>query len=81
MSIVFSKYPNTVRQRPEIFFDSTDNNGVIKAVKLLLDIFITEISLGYSKGIDVTIHKDNIISYDSGFTLDETIIEGKPAWY
>ena len=82
--MIILKGPDRVRKRPEIVFDSTDIKGVINAVKLLLDIFITEVSLGFSKRIYVTIHKDNSISiksYDRGFILDETIIEGKPAWY
>lgn len=84
MSIIFLKGPDRVRKRPQIIFDSDGLDGAVKAVKLLLDIFITEAVLGFSKGIDVTIHKDNSVSiksYDRGFAFDETIVEGKPAWY
>lgn len=83
MSIIFLKGPDRVRKRPQVIFDD-GLDGAVKAIKLLLDIFITESVLGFSRGIDFTIHKDNSISiksYDRGFALNETLVEGKPAWH
>lgn len=83
-TIVVLKGPDRVRKRPAVMFGSDGKEGVISVVKTLLDIFVTEAALGFSSGIDISVHTDNSISvrsYDRGFVLDETIIDGKPAWY
>ena len=59
--IVRLKGPDRVRKRPAVIFNSDDAEGVTRAVEMLLDIFITEAALGYSKELSVTIHKDNSI--------------------
>lgn len=82
--IVFLKGPERVRKRPCVIFGADGTEGVVSAIKMLLEIFVTEASLGFSSGIDVKIHKDNSVSirsYDKGLILDETIIDGKPAWH
>lgn len=82
--IVVLKGPDRIRKRPAVMFGSDDIEGVILVIKTLLDIFVTEAALGFSSGIDVNVHTDNSISvrsYDRGFALDETIVDGKPAWY
>ena len=81
--IVRLQGPDRVRKRPAVIFNSDDAEGATRAVEMLLDIFITEAALGYSKELSVTIHKDNsicILSKDRGFVLDETLVEGKPVW-
>lgn len=83
-SIVPLKGPDRVRKRPAVVFGSEGLDGSVKAVRSLLNIFVTEAALGFSFGIDVIIYKDNSISvrsYDRGFILDETIIDGKPGWH
>ena len=83
-SIVALKGPERVRKRPAVMFGSDDMEGVISVIKTLLNIFVTEAARGCSTGIDVNVHHDNsisICSHDRGFLLDETIIDGKPAWY
>lgn len=77
------KGPDRVRKRPAVIFDSEGLNGSITAVKSLLDIFTAEAVRGHCSKIDVAIYKDNSISiqsYDRGLILDETIVDGKPAW-
>ena len=77
------KGPDRVRKRPAVIFNSDDAEGVTRAVEMLLDIFITEAALGYSKELSVKIHNDDsicILSKDRGFVLDETLIDGKPVW-
>lgn len=84
VSIKKLKGPERVRKRPAVMFGSDGTEGVATAIKILLDIFITEAALGYSHGIDLFVKADNSLivrSYDRGFVLDETIIDGKPAWY
>ena len=79
--IVMLKGPDRVRKRVCVVFGAKGNEGATNAIKMLLDIFITEAKLGFSRGIDLKIHKDNSVSirsYDDGFILDETIDEGKP---
>lgn len=78
------KGPERVRKRPAVIFGSDGAEGAATAIKTLLNIFVTEAALGYSKGIDLSILKDSTISvrsYDRGLLLDETIIDGKPGWY
>ena len=78
------KGPDRVRKRPAVVFGDAGKKGALSAVITLLDIFITEAALGFSKELNVVIHKDNSISvrsFDRGFKLDETIIDDKPAWY
>ena len=77
------KGPDRVRKRPAVIFNSDDAEGVTRAVEMLLDIFITEAALGYSKELSVKIHNDDsicILSKDRGFVMDETLIDGKPVW-
>ncbi|MBQ5591306.1 MAG: hypothetical protein IIU65_06465, partial [Clostridia bacterium] len=79
--IVMLKGTDKVRKRVCVVFGAKGNEGATNAIKMLLDIFITEAKLGFSRGIDLKIHKDNSVSirsYDDGFILDETIDEGKP---
>ncbi len=83
-TIVVFRGPERVRKRPAVIFGSDGKEGVVSVIKTLLDIFVTEAALGFSSGIDVSVHTDNSIgvrSYDRGFVLDETIIDGKPAWH
>lgn len=83
-SIVSLKGPDRVRKRPAVMFGSDGIEGTVTAIKKLLNIFITEAALGYSDGIELLVKADNSIgvrSYDRGFLLDETIIDGKPAWH
>lgn len=73
-----------VRKRPAVIFGSTDIDGAIAAVSTLINMFITEASYGFSKKIDIMIHKDNSISihsFDRGMILDNTVLDGKPLWY
>lgn len=82
-TIVLLKGPNRVRKRPGVIFTSDGVEGTAYAVKMLLDIFITEAALGFSNELSLKIHKDNSIrikSMDRGFALDETIVDGMPAW-
>ena len=82
--IVRLKGPDRVRKRPAVVFDSDGVVGVVYVIKTLLNIFVAEAALGFSAGIHVKVHTDNSISvrsYDRGFILDETIVEGKPVWY
>lgn len=77
------KGPDRVRKRPAVIFTSDGIDGAIYAVKTLLDIFVTEAALGFSKELFVKVYKDDMIcvkSFDRGFVLDETVIDGKPAW-
>lgn len=83
-SIVPLKGPDRVRKRPAVVFGSEGLDGSVAAVKSLLNIFVIEAALGCSSGIDIAIHEDNSISirsYDRGFILDETVVDGKPGWY
>lgn len=48
-----------MRKSPAVIFNSDDTEGATRAVEMLLDMFITEAELGYSKELSVTIHKDN----------------------
>lgn len=83
-TIVVLKGPDRVRKRPAVIFGSDGIKGATNAIKLLIDIFATEAYLGFSKQIDVSICKDNSVnirSYDRGFVLDETIIDGRPHWH
>ena len=82
--IVALKGPDRVRKRPAVIFGSDGAEGVETAIKTLLDIFMTEAALGLSSGIDLAIHTDNSVSirsHDRGFLLDESVIDGKPAWH
>lgn len=82
--IIRLKMPERVRLRPNVVFGHNDIRGSIETVKMLLNIFFTEAIMGFCKRIDVRILKDNsieIISHDRGFLIDETVIDGKPAWY
>lgn len=84
VSIVKLKGPERVRKRPAVMFGSDGAEGATTVIKTLLDIFITEAALGYSNELEFFVKEDNSIiirSYDRGFVLDETIIDGKPAWY
>ena len=82
-TIVPLKGPDRVRRRPAVLFGSEDAQGALRMVQMLLDIFITEAVLGYSRGIDVTLHPDHAItvhSHDRGFRMDETVVDGQPVW-
>lgn len=81
--IVSLKGPERVRRRPAVIFTSDGIEGADYAVKMLLDLFITEAALDFSQELAVTIGKDNSVcirSLDRGFVLDDTIIDGKPVW-
>ena len=74
------KGPDRVRKR----VGSNGTNGVLNAIKMLLDIFSNEARIGKCSGIDFTIHADNSISihsHDRGIIIDEAIVDGKPAWH
>lgn len=76
--------PDRVRKRPGVIFGSDGSEGVMCAIKMLMDVFIAEAALGYCHNISVTVHRDNSISvrnYDRGFIIDETVVEGKPIWH
>jgi len=81
--IVPLKGPDRVRKRPAVVFTSDGVEGAAYAAKMLLDVFVTEAALGFSNELSLQIHKDTSIrikSMDRGFVLDETIVDGKPAW-
>jgi len=81
--IVSLKGPERVRKRPAVIFTSDGIEGANYAVKMLLDMFITEAALGFSQELIVTINKDNAVrikSFDRGFILDETLVDGKAIW-
>lgn len=76
--------PNRVRLRPFVMFGSDGAEGVLNATKMLLNIFTNEARIGHCSGIDLKIYKDNSISIhslDRGIIIDDTIIDGKPAWH
>lgn len=81
--IVRLKGPDSVRKRPAVMFGSAGADGAAAAVKMLLNIFISEAARGCSGGIDLTVNADSSVSvrsYDRGLILDETVIDGKPVW-
>lgn len=72
-----------VRKRPAVIFGSSDSAGALEAVKALLAVLMREALLGYSKKMTVTLRSDESItvhSYDRGLKIDESIVDGKPAW-
>ena len=72
-----------VRKRPAVIFGSADSAGALEVVKTLLAVLMREALLGYSKKMTVTLHSDESItvhSYDRGLKIDESIVDGKPAW-
>ena len=83
-TITILKGPDRVRQRPAILFGSDGLDGAVAALRTLLDIFIAEAAVGQSAGIDVTLHGDDSVSvhsHDRGFLLEDTLVDGKPAWH
>lgn len=83
-AIIRLEGPDRVRKRPANIFYSDGIEGVLKVITSLLDIFVTEASLGFSSNIRVNFHADNSISvrsFDRGFIFDETVINRHPAWY
>lgn len=82
--IVTLKGPERIRRRPDVVFGDDGQEGATEAVRMLLDIFITEISLGFCEKISLVQEEDQTVvieSQDRGFLLDETLCDGKPAWY
>lgn len=75
--------PERVRKRPSLIFGDDGVDGAVEAIRYLLDIFTAEAERGHCSKIDVNIYKDNSIGIrsDSAFAIDETIVDGKPAWY
>ncbi len=72
-----------VRKRPAVIFGSSDVDGAIVAVNSILEIFANEAALGYSKKLSITLHRDTSISihsFDRGFYIDETVVDGTPIW-
>lgn len=75
--------PDRVRRRPMVIFGSTDAAGVVNAIQEILEVFVTEAVLGYSKRLSVIVHPNDsltICSYDRGIFLDDSIEDGVPAW-
>lgn len=73
-----------IRKRPGVVFGSDGVAGAINAIKMLLEVFLAEAALGFSRGIDVVIHKDesvSIHSLDDGLVLSDALVKGKPAWH
>ncbi len=82
-SITMLRGADRVRKRPAVIFGSSDVDGAFNAVKGILDVFIFEAALGYCRNLDITIHKDSsitILSHDRGIFIDDSIIDGEPAW-
>lgn len=75
--------PDRVRKRPAVMFGSDGIDGVISAIKQVLNVFTSEALLGGTKNISIVIREDNSISIksmDSGMIIDETLVDEKPAW-
>lgn len=78
------KGPDRIRLRPAVVFGSDGRDGVTAAVRMLLDIFLIEAELGFCESLSLKLEgKDTVVieSRDRGFLLDETLRDGKPAWY
>lgn len=73
-----------IGRNPAVIFLSDGFEGSIRAVRELLNIFLTEAIMGYCKKIDVKIRQDDsieILSADRGMIIDETDFNGKPSWF
>ncbi len=84
MELFTVKGPDRVRLRPQVVFGHIDGRGVLEAVKMLLSTFIKEAELGYCKNIKIDVMSDNSISIrcdGRAMLLDDTIVDGNPAWY
>ena len=51
--IVFLRGPDRVRKRPAVVFGSEGEEGVRRAVELILNLFVTEAQLGHAKSLTV----------------------------
>ena len=83
-TITTLKGADRIRRRPAVVFGDDGREGVTTAVRRLLDIFLIEAELGFSKGLSVKLEESDTVvieSRDRGFLLDETPRDGKPAWY
>lgn len=72
-----------VRCRPAVIFGAVGSEGALAAIRMLIDIFVTEAALGYCKNLHVMVHPDDsytIYSADRGFVFDEEIVDGEPAY-
>ena len=56
--------PERVRRRPAVIFCTNDHKGAMKAVEMLLDIFVQEASVGHSSLLKLTLHKDGAITIE-----------------
>ena len=75
--------PERVRARPAVLFGAFGEEGARNAVRLLLELFETEAALGYCDRLTVELHDGNEILIqcnDRGLCLDETPVDGAPAW-
>lgn len=82
--IVVLRGPDRIRKRPAVVFGSDGRDGAVNAFKMVINLFLGEAVKGNCKKLSVRLCKDGsaiIKSYDKGFLLDETEIEGKPAWH
>ncbi len=82
--IVSLKGPERVRRRPAVVFGIRGGSMSFNALWMLLEVFISQASLGFCKKISVQIEKDHTVvieSLDRGLLLDETLRNGRPAWY
>ena len=82
--IVTLKGAERIRRRPAVVFGDDSREGATTAVKLLLNIFLTEAELGFCESLSLRLEdKDTVVikSRDRGFLLDETPQDGHPAWY
>lgn len=73
-----------IRSKPEVIFLSDGLEGSIRAVRELLNIFLTEAVMGCCKKIDVKISQDDSIeirSLDRGLVINESDFNGKPSWF
>lgn len=78
------KGPERIRRRPVVVFGDDGCDGAATAVRMLLDIFLTEAELGFCEKLYVKTESDDTVvieSRDRGFLLDETERDGKPSWY
>ena len=78
------KGPDRIRLRPLVVFGDDGREGATAAVRMILDIFLTEAELGFCERLFLKLEQDDTVvieSRDRGFLLDETEQDGKPSWY
>lgn len=84
MEIRMLKGPERIRLRPAVIFGDIGEEGAYNAISMLVGIFTSEAYLGYCKKISFKICNDGYVeikSFDRGFVIDDTVIDGKPEWH